>query len=148
MNEPAAEKSQLQSKLLTLVEKVDSTPNQKLLLYRAGICPRLLLVLGISDFFITWITKHFETTATHSSRSGLALPDQLIRVDSMSQGRMKGLNLPNITSFTTLYRMAKISIACQLLTSCDPITRHVSKSSIVREEAQKRVYIFQPLQGS
>ena len=132
-------KSHLQSKLHILMEKVDSTPitrNQKLLLYRAGICPRLLWDLGISDLSVSWITKCLESTATRFLKkwSGLA------RSSDPSRLYLPRKNLPNIT---TLYKKTKVSIACQLLTSHDPITQHVSKTSIIREEAQKRAK-FQP----
>ena len=57
----------LQDKLLNLLQKVDSTwvtSNQKLLLYRARICPRLLWEFGITDLPISWVTKCLEATAT------------------------------------------------------------------------------------
>ena len=134
----------LQDKLLGLLQKVDSTPvtrNQKLLLYKAGICPRLLWDLGTSDLPISWVTKCLETTATRFLKrwSGLARSADPSRL--YLQKKNGGLNLPNIT---TIYKKAKVSIACQLLTSHDPITRHISKISIGHEESQKRAK-FQPM---
>ena len=136
-------KSHLQTKLLTLLEKVDTTPvtrNQKLLLYRAGICPRLLWDLGISDLSISWVTKCLEATATRFLKkwSGLARSGDPSRL--YLPRKNGGLNLPNIT---TLYKKTKVSIACQLLSSRDPITQHISKITIRREESQNRAK-FQP----
>ena len=69
----------LQSKLLSLLERVDSAPvtrHQKLLLYEAGICPRLLWDLRVSDLPIVWVTKCLEATTTRFLKkwSGLARP--------------------------------------------------------------------------
>ena len=58
----------LMSKLNSLLNKVNSVPvsrQQKLFLYRAAICPRLLWDLGISDLPMSWVTKCLEATATY-----------------------------------------------------------------------------------
>ena len=78
-------KNHLQSKLVMLLEKVDSCPatcNQKLLLYRAGICPRLLWDLGISDLPISWVTKCLQAAATRFLKkwSGIARPSDPSRL--------------------------------------------------------------------
>ena len=107
----------LQDKLLDLLQKVDSTwvtSNQKFLLYRAGICPRLLWDFGITDLPFSWITKCLEATATCFLKqwSGLARSaDFSCLYLSKKNG---GLNLPNIS---TIYKKMKVAIACQLL-SC------------------------------
>ena len=137
-------KDHLESKLHTLLEKVDSVPvtrNQKLLLYKAGVCPIMLWDMGISDLPISWITKCLEATTTRYLKkwSGLAWsadPSHLYLPKKSG-----GIDLPNIT---TLYRKMKVSIACQLLMSCDPITKQVTKIQIQKEEMQKRAK-FQPM---
>ena len=72
-------KDHLQNKLLSLLEKVDSAPvtrNQKLLIYKAGVCPRLLWDFGISDLPISLVIKCLEATATRFLKkwSGLSRP--------------------------------------------------------------------------
>ena len=74
---PNKSREDLQSKLTSLLDKVDTVPvtrNQKLLLYRAAICPRMLWDLGISDLPISWIKSCLEATATRYLKrwSGLA----------------------------------------------------------------------------
>ena len=57
----------LHSKLTSLLEKLDAVPvtrHQKLLLYKAAICPRVLWDLDISDLPITWVNTCLEATAT------------------------------------------------------------------------------------
>ena len=128
----------LDGKLLALLEKVDSAPvtrNQKLLLYKAGICPRVLWDMGISDLPTSWITKHLEATATRYLKkwSGLSRSADPSRLYLPKKNG--GINLPNIS---TLYKKVKVSIACQLLMSHDPLTQRVSSIQINKEEAQKR----------
>ncbi len=61
-NDPHRAREHLQCKLSTLLHKVDSVPvtrNQKLLLYKAAVCPRILWELATSaDFPITWGFLH------------------------------------------------------------------------------------------
>ena len=142
--DPHRVRDNVKSRLLTLLEGVDSTPvtrNQKLLLYKAGICPRLIWDLGISEVPISWVTKCLEATATRFLKkwSGLSRPADPSRI--YLPWRNGGLDLPNIS---TLYRKIRASIACQLLTSRDPITRQVTKIEVHKEESQKRA-VFKPM---
>ena len=60
-------KDHIDGKLLSHLGKVDSAPvtrNQKLLLYKAGVCPRMLWDMGISDLSISWVTKQLKATVT------------------------------------------------------------------------------------
>ena len=131
-------KDHLDGKLLSLLGKVDSalvTRNQKLLLYKAGVCPRMLWDMGISDLSISWITRQLEATVTRylkkwSGLSRSADPSRLYLPKKNS-----GLNLPNIT---TLYKKVKVSIACQLLMSRDPAIQRVARIQVLKEESQKR----------
>ena len=111
------------------------TSNQKLLVYTAGICPSLLWDFGTTNLPISWVAKSIEATATHLFKwwSGLARsadPSHLYR--SKKNG---GLNLPKIS---TIYKKAKFGNACQLFTSQDSVTRHVSKISVMHEESLTR----------
>ena len=60
-------RQQLEVKLAMLLKRVDDTAvsrKQKLLLYKAGICPRLLCYLAIGDLPISWVTTSIEAMAT------------------------------------------------------------------------------------
>ena len=124
----------MDGKLRALLEKMNLAPitrNQKLLLYKAGTCPRVLWDMGISDLPTSWITKNLEATATrYLNLSRSADPSRLYLTKKNG-----GINFPNIT---TLYRKVKVSIACQLLMFRDPLTQHISRIQTIKEEAQKR----------
>ena len=134
----------LQSKLTSLLEKVDAVPvtrHQKLLLYKAAICPRVLWDLGISDLPITWVNTCLEATATRYLKkwSGLARSADPARLYLPKTNG--GLNLPAISQ---LYRKMHVSHACQLITSRDPVTQHVAKLQIEKEQNQQRAK-FKPM---
>ena len=142
--DPHQVRDDLQRKLLSLLERVDSSPvsrNQKLLLYKAGICPRLLWDMGISELPMSWVAKCLEATTTRYLKkwSGLSRPADPSRL--YLPKRNGELDLPNIS---TLYRKMRTSIACQLLTSRDPITQQVTKIETQKEESQKRA-AFKPM---
>ena len=111
------------------MDTVPVTCNQKLLPYRAAICPRILWDLGISDLPISWIKSCLEATATRYLKrwSGLARSAH-----------------PSLLAETkcrlgpTIQSLVSTSHACQLLTSQDPITQHVAKLRIQKEENQQR----------
>ena len=103
-------RNRLQNKLLTLLERVDSTPmtsNQKLLLYKAGICPRLSWDLGISDLPISWVKKCLEITATRFLKrwSGLARSADPSRL--YLPKRKGGMDIPN-TQSPILYSLTAV----------------------------------------
>ena len=134
----------LHLKLTSLLDKVDTVPvtrNQKLLLYRAAICPRILWDLGISDLPFSWIKSCLEATATRYLKrwSGLARSADPSRLYLPKPNG--GLDLPSISG---LYQKIHVSHACQLLTSQDPITQHVAKLRIQKEENQQRLQ-FKPM---
>ena len=61
-------------RLLQRVEDIPVTSKQKLLLYKAGICPCLNWDLGLLQLPISWFESTLEARATHSHKkwSGLA----------------------------------------------------------------------------
>ena len=63
----AAHKSRLTEKLKNLLHRVDGTAvtrKPKLLLFCAGVCPRLTWDLAILQLPITWITRSLDSMAT------------------------------------------------------------------------------------
>ena len=128
----------VKSKLVSLLEKVDRVPvtrNQKLLLYKAAVCPRIIWSLGITDLPISWVTKELEAVSTRYLKkwSGLACSANPSRLYLPWQHG--GLDLPNIR---TLHKTIKVKNACQLLMSNDLTTQQVTKLNLLGEEAQKR----------
>ena len=57
-------RSDIVSKLKVMLKAVDDTPltrHQKLLMYSAGVCPRLTWPLLIHEFPITWVEKELDS---------------------------------------------------------------------------------------
>ena len=123
----------------------DQQPKARIYYYikPALLCPRLLWDFGIdiSDLPMSWVTKCLEATATRFFKKWSGLPHPRIHPAPYLPMGNGGMNLTNISM---LYRRMKTSIACQLITSCDPITQQVSKNQTQREESQKRAK-FQPM---
>lgn len=70
-------KTQVLSKHTRMLKNVDETPvtrQQKLLLYCAGICPRMSWNLTVNSLPLSWVTETLEVTATRFLKrwSGLA----------------------------------------------------------------------------
>ncbi len=134
----AAIRNQLIDKLRRLLECVDRTPvtrQQKLLLYRAGICPRLNWDLTVNDLPLTWVTTALESAATrHLKRwAGLARSADPSRIYlPKAKG---GLGLPSIS---LILKKQRVSQACQLLSSRDPVVRYTTTLDIRREETLER----------
>ena len=111
------------------------TRQQKLRLYRVGICRRLAWDLTINTLPISWVRRKLEATATRFLKkwSGLAKCVDTARLYlPQAQG---GLGLP---SFSLLYQKQQVSQACQLLASRDPAVRYTSTLETKREDALQR----------
>lgn len=138
------QKEHLIEKLGQLLERVDRTPvtrRQKLLLYKAGICPRVSWDLAILNLPTSWISSTLESKATYHLKkwSGLAKcadPSRLYLPKMMG-----GLQLPSITM---LYKKLKISQASLMFTSRDPIIQHIVRRRLEKEDSLQRVS-FRPM---
>ena len=121
----------LSTKLSNMLERVDAVPitsHQKLLLYRAAICPRLNWDFIINQLPMSWVTSNLEAIATRFLKkwdpSRLYLPK--------TKG---GLGLPAIS---TTYKKQQASLASLILTSPDPVVQHTVKQAIMKEENLQR----------
>ena len=106
-------RQRLEHKLQILLDNTSISRKQKLLLYKAEVCPRLIMDLPTS-----WITSSLEATATRyfNKWSGLARSANTARLYlPKSDG---GLELPSIS---LLYKKLKVSQATLLLTSRDRV---------------------------
>ena len=115
-------RKRLVEKLERLLQRVDAVPvtrKQKLLLYMAGICPRLSWDLSVTTLPLSWVKTTLEVKVTKYLKrwSGLAQPADPARLYlPKTEG---GLQLP---SLSLLYEKLKSSQASSLLTSHDSIT--------------------------
>ena len=127
-------RERLVGKLRNLLLKVDSsmvTRKQKLLLYHAGICPRLTWDLAILDLPITWVTRTLESLATRYIKKWSGVCRSANTAHLYLPKSMGGLGLPTVS---LLYKKLKISQATLLLTSRDPVSQQVVKVKLGKEE--------------
>lgn len=134
----AKHKITVKSKLDTMLREVDACPltrKQKLLVYRAGVCPRLTWLLTIEELPITWVEKNLDTLASRYLKkwSGLArAANNSLLYLSATKG---GLNLPLISS---LHKKLQVSRQCQVLTSPDPCVRHMAEKALQKDFSLSR----------
>ena len=136
-------KEALLRKLQSLLEKVNNTlvsRQQKLLLFRVGLCPRLSWDLSVSDFSTNWLKSTLQPLATRYLKkwSGLARtadPNKLFLPKANG-----GLDLPELT---TLYKKLHAAKAASFMYSRDPMVRAIASHATRQEERGKRT-VFQP----
>ena len=121
-------------KLSTMLERVDAAPitsHQKLLLYRAAVCPRLNWDFMVNQLPKSWVMSTLEATATRFQKKwvGLAKPADPSRLYLPKKNG--GLGFPDIS---TIYQKQQASIASLILTSHDPVVQHAATLAIKREE--------------
>ena len=116
--------------MLCKVDRCHLTRKQKLLLYRAGVCPRLSWLLTIVEFPITWVEKNLNTMATSYLKrwSGLARPANTAPL--YLPQKLGGLN-PPLMSY--LHKRLQVSRQAQLLTSQDSCVRHIAEKALQRD---------------
>ena len=127
--------------LLQRVEAVPVTRKQKLLLYKAGICPQLCWDLSITTLPLSWVKTTLEAKATKYLKrwSGLARSADPARLYlPRTDGGLQLLSL------SVLYEKLQCSQAALLLTSQDGITRLVTSPQTQREKEMERIS-FRPL---
>ncbi len=131
-------RNKLLHKLKTMLQWVDETPvtrHQKLLLYRAAICPRLNWDLAVNNLPLSWMTSKLEAQATKYLKrwSGLAKPADTARLYLPKSSGGLGLQ-----PLSLLFKKQQISQACQILTSRDPVVRHTATMRTQQEESLQR----------
>ena len=132
--DPNTSREHVFMKLKSMLERVDAVPitcHQKLLLYRAAICPRLSWDFTVNQFPISWLKTKVDPMATRFLKKWVGLarsadPSRLYL--PTSEG---GLGLPAIS---ILYQKQQASTASLLLSSTDPIVRHATTLATRREE--------------
>ena len=138
-------KEALLTKLQSLLDKVDCSlvsRQQKLLLFKVGICPRLAWDLSTAQLSTTWLRTTLQPLATRYLKrwSGLARtadPNKLFLPKSNG-----GLDLPNLI---TLYRKLQVSKAATFVHSRDPTVRCIATTETLREQRQTKAP-FKPFQ--
>ena len=126
-------KKALATRLQWMLERVDACPvtrQQKLCLYKAGICPRLSWLLTIEDLPISWVEKQIEVVATKYLKKWAGLVKSANTALLYLPQKMRGLHLPSLTS---LYKRLQVSRQSQLLTPPNPCVRHLAEKNLQHE---------------
>ena len=121
-----AAKATLHSKLALYLQRIDNAPvtgKQKLLLYRAGACPRIMWDLSIFHLSLTWVTESLEAEATCFLKRWVGLAHSAKPAPLYLPKTKGGLGLPSIV---TLWKKQQVSRACQLISSQDPTIRRIT----------------------
>ena len=132
-------------KLTTLLQKVDATllsRQQKLLLYKMAIIPRLTWDLSISDLPISWLQNTLQPIATRflkrwSGPARSADPNRLFLPKSNG-----GLELSHIV---TTYKKIHAAKAGSFMCSRDSVVRAIATQDTPQEASRKRS-VFRPHQ--
>ena len=98
--------------MLQVVDACPLTRNQKLKMYRAGICPRLSWQLMIKEYPLTWVERELKADATKFLKKWAGLARSANTALLYLPCKMGGLNLPALSS---LYKRLQASRQCQLL---------------------------------
>ena len=125
--------------LSTMLKKVDAVPitsHQKLLLYRAAVCPRLNWNFMVSQLPMSWVTTSLEATTTMSLKKWLW---QQIPPGSTFQNRKEVSDFQLLAQSTRKQR----SDASLILTSRKPVVQHIAHLTIEREQNLHRP-IYRP----
>ena len=112
--------------LKLMLEAVDGTPftrRQKLLLYKAGVCPRLTWPLLISELPLSWVERQVDALSTRYLKRWAGLAKSANTAILYLPQSMGGLNLPPPS---TLHMKLQVSRQSQLLTSRDICVRYLA----------------------
>ena len=132
-------RSTLSAKLERLLSRVDATlvtGQQKLRLFRDAVCPRLTWDLSIADLPISWVEKNLDVMVTRFLKrwTGLARSADTSRLYLPKS--LGGLQLPLPS---TLYKKLQCAKAATLMSSRDPLIRHLAtRDTLAEAEAQRK----------
>ena len=126
--------------LLNHIDVTLVTRQQKLRLYKEALCPRLLWDISITDLPISWVEKNLQTLGTRFLKkwSGLAKCAGTSKLYLPREAG--GLQLPSIV---TIYKKLKSAKAATLMTSRDPMVRHLATQETQAEVVSRR-QVFKP----
>ena len=125
------QKRNLSERLETLLERVDGTlvTGLQKLLYKAGICPRMMWGLAMANLPVSWILTVLEGLATRYLKrwSGLACSADIACLYLPKQDG--GLGLPSVS---LLYKKMKLTEAATLLALRDSLSRQVTNDDAAK----------------
>jgi len=128
----------LVSKLSVLLEKVDKTllsAQQKLLLFKLAICPRLTWDLSVNHFPVSWLESTLQPIATKFLKRWSGLAKSADTGCLFLPKEKGGLELP---SLVTLYKKLQVAKAAAYTYSRDPLVRVIATQETRKEATLSR----------
>ena len=128
----------ISSQLQRMLHSIDSCPltrSQKLKLYRAGVCPRLVWLLTIEDLPLSWVEKKLDAISTFYVKKWVGLAKSANPALLYLPQKMGGLNLPLVSVF---FKRLQVTKQSQLLTSPDPCVRLLAEKALQKDLTRTR----------
>ena len=132
----------LLEKLGSLLEKVDATlvmRQQKLKLFKFGVCPRLSWDLSVSVFSLTWLQTKLQPLTTRYLKRWSGLAKSVDTGQLFLSTANGGLDPPRLT---TVYKKLDTAKAASYMCSRDPMVRSRATKETLRESGLKRLAIW------
>ena len=133
------ERELLKTKLESMLAKVDNslvTSQQKLRLYRYGVCPRLSWSLLVNRFSITWLEHTLQPIATRHLKKWCGIAKSANTSIMFLPSKHSGLSLPSLVG---IYKKQQAIRMAQLFSSSDAGVRVAAKLSLEAEQASQRL---------
>ena len=133
----------IQGNLRWMLDVIDTAPltrQQKLRLYRYGVCPRLSWPLTVEDLPISWLERELQPLVTKApSRSGLVWQGHPTPPSNTSilflSAKRGGLAIPSLVD---LHKKMHATRMVQLVTSSDPVVRKAAELHLEEERRVQR----------
>ena len=134
----AAPTSSLKQSLEEMLKAIDAVPvtrNQKLRLYKQGMCPRLTWPLLVNTFPVTFLKKVIQPLITRYLKKWSGLTRSANTSLLFLSPRRSGLGLP---SAMTIYKKQQVCYHIQLQSSSDPAVREVAQHHLKVQRGKER----------
>ena len=131
-------RSTLLSSLRRMLSAINETPltrQQKLRLFKQGVCPRLSWPLLVESFPESWLEKELQPLATKALKSWAGLARHSNPSILFLPSKRGGLALPSLVSF---HRKLQASRMAQLFMSSDLGVRKAASISLQEEKKSRR----------
>ena len=128
----------IQGNLRRMLDAIDTAPltrQQKLRLYRYGVCPRLSWPLTVEDLPISWLKRELQPLVTKALKKWACLARPSNTSILFLSARRSGLALPSLVD---LHKKMQGTRMVQLVTSSDPVVRRAAELHLEEERRVQR----------
>ena len=134
-------RSALKDRLSQTLSKIDSTPlthQQKLHLFKDGVCPTLSWSLLTEDLLTSWLERELQLLATKALKKWAGLARSSNTSVLVLPAKQGGLGLPSLVG---QYKKLQVSRVVQLQSSSDPGVLKAAEIDLDQDQvSQRRVY--------